>query len=119
MTGPRKRADAKGAAREPVGTLAVRVVPRAAREELAGFRDGILRVRLAAPPLEDRANEALVRFLARLLDVPRRCVELAAGTRSRDKIVRVHGLGDGEIRDRLGLQQAPDQPPVHLDRRAR
>lgn len=104
---------------EPVATVALRVVPRGARNAVEGYRDGALRVRLTAPPVEDRANEALLVFLARALDVPRARIALAAGSRSRNKIVRVSGMSRGEFFRRLGLQEPADQSAVHLDRRAR
>jgi uncharacterized protein (TIGR00251 family) len=79
----------------------VRVVPRAGRTAIAGERGEALLVRLAAPPVEGAANEALVRFLARLLDVPQRQVTIAAGERSRDKIVRIAGVPAADIRSAL------------------
>lgn len=94
--------------REPLATVAVRVAPRAAKDEVDGYRGGALRVRLTAPPVEDRANEALVRFLARSLDVPRACVEIAVGSRSRIKLIRVRGIGRDEVFRRLGLQEPAD-----------
>src|SRR5437764_1457187 len=59
--------------------LRVRVTPRAGRDAIEGWREGVLRVRLAAAPVEGKANESLVRFLAASLGVPRRDVELVAG----------------------------------------
>jgi len=73
-------------------TLAVRVVPRAATEGVAGYDGGVLRIRLCAPPLEGRANEALVRFLAKSLGVPNKHVTLASGEKGRNKIVRIEGM---------------------------
>lgn len=92
------------------GTIQVRVVPRSSREEVAGVSEGAIRIRLTAPPLENRANEALVRFLSRALGVPRSRVELVAGERGRNKLVRVHGMVREEIFRRLGvgLEQPPD-----------
>lgn len=78
-------------AREGVSIL-VRVIPRAPRTEISGVRNGALLVRLAAPPVEDAANEALLDLFARLLRCPRRSVQLAAGARSRDKRIRVTGV---------------------------
>lgn len=72
--------------------LSVRVVPRAAKEGVAGYDGGVLRVRLNAPPSEGRANEALARFLAKALGVPRGSVTLVAGEKGRSKIVRVEGV---------------------------
>ena len=77
---------------EPVATLSVRVVPRASGEGVAGFEGGVLRIRLSAPPVEGRANEALARFLAKALGVPKGRVTLMAGERGRNKVVRVEGM---------------------------
>ena len=75
---------------------------------MAGLSEGVLRVRLTAPPVENRANEALVRFLAEALGVPRGCVEIVAGDRGRNKIVRVRGVAPDELRRRLGLEESAD-----------
>ena len=82
--------------------LSVRVVPRAGRSALAGTRGGALLVRLAAPPVEGAANGALVAFLSALLAVPRRDIVLVSGERSRDKRLRIDGLGAAEAALRLG-----------------
>lgn len=89
-------------------TLAVHVVPRSSKEEIAGLVEGAVRVRLMAPAVENRANDALVRFLSRVLDVPRRQVEVVAGQHGRRKIVRIHGATKKEVFLRLGLEQPPD-----------
>ena len=82
--------------------LTIRVVPRASRDEVIGFQaDGALRVRLAAPPVEGRANEALVRFLAERLGVPRSRVSLVTGAASRTKIVAIEGMTEDAVRERL------------------
>ena len=82
-------------------TFTVRVVPRAARTELAGEHGGALKIRVAAPPVEGAANEELVRFLARHLSVPARDVEIVAGHSSKTKRVRVRGLTAERIFSRL------------------
>ena len=71
--------------------VAVRVQPRAAREQIVGEVDGRLRVRLTAPPVDDAANEALVVAVARWLGVTRAQVGLVSGARSREKRVLVRG----------------------------
>jgi uncharacterized protein (TIGR00251 family) len=73
-------------------SLLVYVQPRASRNELAGVHDGRLRIRLTAPPVEGAANEALLRFLADWLEVPRSAVRIVAGDSSRRKRVVVTGL---------------------------
>lgn len=86
----------------PGGTyVEVRVVPRASASTLAGERDGALLVRLAAPPVDGKANEALVAFLAAVFDVPKRRVTLVHGETSRHKRVLVEGLSVEAARRRL------------------
>jgi uncharacterized protein (TIGR00251 family) len=72
--------------------LLVKVVPRAGVTAAAGIRDGRLLVRLAAPPVEGAANEALIAFVAKSLKVPARQVTLERGGRSRNKQVGVRGV---------------------------
>ena len=84
--------------------LSVRVTPRAARDEVAGSEGGVLRVRLRAPPVEGRANEALRRLLARRLGVTPRQVTIVAGETARTKRVRIVGLSPAEARVRLAAR---------------
>jgi uncharacterized protein (TIGR00251 family) len=77
--------------------FAVRVVPRAARSEIAGTHDGALRVRVAAPPVEGAANEELRRTLARAFGVPTRAVEITSGQTSKNKQVRVAGVAARQL----------------------
>ena len=80
----------------------VRVQPRASRAAITGvLGDEILKIALAAPPVEGRANEALVRFFAELFDVPPSAIEIASGGQSRNKVVRVAGASIAHVRDRL------------------
>lgn len=86
----------------PDGTLlAVKLQPRASRNEIQGAQGGELRIRVTAPPVDAAANEALLRLLAETLGVPRRSVELVRGHTSRHKTLRLHGVSTGEARDRL------------------
>lgn len=87
----------------PSATVSVRVVPRASREGVAGCEGGVVRIRLNAPPVEGQANEALVRFLAKALGVPKGRITLVAGERGRSKIVRVAGLTREALMAALGL----------------
>lgn len=89
---------------EKDGTIsfAVRVQPRASRDEIAGeYQDG-LKIRLTAPPLDDRANEALRKLLASRLKVPLAAVRIASGERSRNKRVEIYGVTPAMIRGLLG-----------------
>ena len=72
-------------------TLTLHVQPGAKRSEIAGLHGEALKIRLAAPPVEGRANEALLKFIAELFDVPLRQVELRQGGQSRHKVVAVTG----------------------------
>jgi uncharacterized protein len=72
--------------------LAVRVQPRSSKTEIAGVMDGALKVRLQAPAVEDRANEALCEFLAHLLKTPKSAVRILSGHRSRSKRVEIRGV---------------------------
>ncbi len=87
----------------PSATVSVRVVPRSSREGVAGCEGGVVRIRLNAPPVEGQANEALVRFLAKALGVPKGRITLVAGERGRSKIVRVAGLTREALMAALGL----------------
>lgn len=89
------------------GTVTVHVLPRASREEVAGLFGDAVRVRLTAPPLDNRANEALVRFLATALGVSRPRVEIIAGKRGRRKVVRIAGMPRDDIFRRLNLETPP------------
>jgi uncharacterized protein (TIGR00251 family) len=75
----------------------IRVVVRAQKTVLGGTREGCLVVRLQAPPVEGAANEALLRFLAELLHVPRRAVRLVKGERSRTKRVAVDAVAREDV----------------------
>jgi uncharacterized protein (TIGR00251 family) len=72
--------------------LAVIVQPRASRTRIVGEHDGLLKIQLAAPPVDGEANAALVEFLAKVCGIPRRQVELVAGDASRRKRVALHGV---------------------------
>lgn len=69
----------------------MRVIPRASADEIAGVRGGALLVRVTAPPLDGRANDALCRLIAKRLRVPAGSVSVVRGARSRDKLVGVEG----------------------------
>lgn len=72
-------------------TLTLHVQPGAKRSELAGLHGEALKIRLAAPPLEGRANDALLKLIAELFEVPLRQVTLKQGGQSRHKVVEVVG----------------------------
>ncbi len=82
-------------------TLKIRVIPRASKTEWGGKRGEALVVRLQAPPVEGAANEALLKFLAKQLEVRASELEIVAGERARNKVVRVAGMTESELNDRL------------------
>lgn len=77
--------------------------PRASRDEIAGVAGGVIRVRLTAPPVDGAANEALLRFLAARLGVPRSALAFVSGHTGRTKVVAVGGVSVEEVGRRLGL----------------
>ena len=84
-------------------TIDVRVIPRARRTESSGERDGAFVIRLAAPPVDGAANDALVEFLSDALNVPRRAVRIVSGERSRRKRVEIDGLTRADVEARLSI----------------
>jgi uncharacterized protein (TIGR00251 family) len=79
--------------------FAVRVQPRAARDELAGTYGDALKVRLSAPPVDGAANDALVKFFASIFAVDRRSIRILAGESSRSKVVEIDGITEQAVRD--------------------
>lgn len=88
----------------PTARLAVRASPGSKRDAIAAVVDGVVRVRVAAPPERGRANEALVELLAGCLGVPRRAVSIVRGAASRQKVVEVEGLSTEEALVMLSAQ---------------
>jgi hypothetical protein len=84
-------------------TIDVRVIPRARRTESSGERDGAFVIRLAAPPVDGAANDALVEFLSDALNVPRRAVRIVSGERGRRKRVEIEGLTRADVKARLSI----------------
>jgi uncharacterized protein (TIGR00251 family) len=79
----------------------VRIQPRAARNEVAGEMHGAMKIRLQAPALENRGNEALIEFLAHLLKTPKAAVRLLSGERSRTKRIEIRGVTKQQIEQLL------------------
>ena len=82
-------------------SFAVRVSPRASRTRFTGMMgegaEAVMKIALAAPPVDGKANEALIAYLADLFDVPRAAVEIVAGQQSRNKIIRIKGRSAAEV----------------------
>ncbi len=84
-------------------TFAVKVHPRAKKNAITGEVGDALKLALTAPPVDGKANEACVEFFAKLLNVPRSSVTIAAGLTGRNKVIRVAGLSAAQVRERLGI----------------
>ncbi len=87
----------------PHCTLAVKAIPNAPRTQVVGWIGDAVKIKVHAPPVEGRANEALCEFLADQLSLPRRAVQVLRGDTSRQKLVRIDGLTLDEVRHGLGL----------------
>jgi uncharacterized protein (TIGR00251 family) len=85
--------------RDGAVVFAVRVQPRASRDAVGGEWQGALKVRLTAPPVDDKANEALRRLLAARLNVPLSAVTILSGARGRTKRVSVSGVTSEQVRE--------------------
>jgi uncharacterized protein (TIGR00251 family) len=83
--------------------LPVRAVPRASKNEIQGVHGDALKVRLQAPPVEGKANQALIRFLSDALDIPRAQLSIASGETGRNKAVLITGLSKIELLKKLAL----------------
>lgn len=84
--------------------LKVRVTPRGSREEIIGWREDVLLVKLTAPPVEGAANRACVDFLAKVLGIKRSQISLVSGEKSRDKTFEIEGLEESELRSRIAVK---------------
>lgn len=85
--------------------LTVRITPRSGKNEIAGIlSDGTIKIRLTAPPVEGKANEALIAFLAEVLTVPRSKIEILAGESGRDKLVSILDLDAETVHERIVKQ---------------
>jgi len=85
----------------PSCTLAIKAIPNAPRTEVVGWLGDALKVKVHAPPVEGRANEALCEFLAATFDLPRRAVTVLRGDTSRQKTVRLDGLTLADVLHRF------------------
>jgi len=83
-------------------TIKVRVQPRAPRTEIVGEHAGAIKMRIAAPPVDGKANEECRRYLAKLLKVGATSVEIISGVSSRDKVIRVSNISARRVLEALG-----------------
>ena len=81
----------------------VRVQPRARKNAITGVVGDAIKLALTAPPVEGRANEAVIRFFADLFEIPRSSVTIASGATSRTKVLRIAGVSKEKIQERLTI----------------
>jgi uncharacterized protein (TIGR00251 family) len=86
----------------PSVRLDVYIQPRASKTELAGLHDGVIKIRIAAPAIENAANRALVDFVAGQLGIAKRCVRVVSGGASRRKVLEIDGVTADVIAAALG-----------------
>jgi uncharacterized protein (TIGR00251 family) len=85
--------------------LAVRVIPHSSGNKVAEIlNDGTIKIRLTAPPVEGKANQALVEFLSEILNVPRSKIDIIAGENSREKLVSILDLDAATVQERIMKQ---------------
>jgi len=88
---------------DSVGTvIKVKVIPRSSRTEILGKENDIYRMKLTDPPVEGKANKAVIELLAEKLGVPKREIEIVSGKTGRLKTIRIRGLTAGEVAQALG-----------------
>ena len=88
-------------ASESEAKIAVRVYPNAARNEVVGFKGGVLRVRVSAPPVKGKANEELIAFLSKVLGVSKSRIGITTGHTARNKVIAIDGLSQEDLMRRL------------------
>ena len=81
--------------------LRIHVIPNAKIDSIVGEHGSAVKIKLRAAPVEGKANAALIRFLAEQMEVPRHVIVLQRGHKSRDKLIRVDGLSQEDVRRRL------------------
>ena len=84
-------------------SFAVKVHPRARKNQITGVVGDALKLALTAPPVEGRANQAVIEFFADFFDIPRSSVTIASGETSRNKVIRLSGIRAEQVRQRLAM----------------
>jgi len=87
-----------------VSTIRVHILPNAKVDKVVGDHGDAIKIKLRAPAMEGKANAALIRFLAAQLGILPRQIALMRGQKSRDKLIRIKGLSEKEVQERLGVR---------------
>lgn len=82
-------------------TLTIQIQPRAKRSEVLGFTDGILKLKIAAPPIEGKANKEVIDYLSDILDIPKSNIDIEHGHTSKIKAIAINGLDRERIYERI------------------
>jgi uncharacterized protein len=85
----------------PDATVKIRLTPRGSKNEVLGWEGDTLRLKVAAPPVEGAANKACIELIAEKLGVKRGQVSIVSGDKSRNKVIRISGMTDGDVRNAL------------------
>ena len=91
-----------------IAKISLRVYPDAARSQIVGFSGGILRVKVAAPPVKGKANKELIAFLSQLLGIGKSSLAILKGHASRNKVITIDGLRQEAIKKRLSPSSSGD-----------
>ena len=87
----------------PDSRFTIKVTPNAGRNEITGYRDGVIGVKIAAPPVRGRANKELIAFLSKTLGISKSSISIIRGQAGRNKLIAVSGLTREEIIKRLSM----------------
>jgi uncharacterized protein (TIGR00251 family) len=82
----------------------VKVQPKSSQNQIAGIADGVLKIKLTTPPVDGKANQALVNLLSKTLNVPKKNITIVRGQTSTSKLIQVIGLGAEALLNQLGLK---------------
>ncbi|MEK6657008.1 MAG: DUF167 domain-containing protein [Nitrospirota bacterium] len=87
--------------------MPVRIQPRASKDEIVGEYNGALKIKLTAPPVEGEANKRCIEFLSKRFKIAKSCLEIIKGEKSKDKMIKIIGLGKADVveilQDLLGV----------------
>ena len=85
-------------AKNPVGAvIRVKVLPRSSKTEIAGQANGVYRIKLTAPPVDGKANKALINFLAKKTGLPKKNFQIVSGEHSKNKTIRIHTVAPENV----------------------
>ncbi len=84
--------------------LKVKVQPNSSKSGISGIFDGALKVSLNSPPVEGKANDELIKYLSKFLHIPKRNIEIVQGERGRIKTVKIEGISEEILREKIGAK---------------